>query len=72
MYTEQLYVRVKALPRVCRENTVRGCVSRANTARGGSEQFSLVLKPPRFLVIRISNPKQPSCKKSVRPSERLW
>ena len=25
-----------------------------------------------FLCIYISNPKQPSCKKSVRPSERLW
>ena len=23
-------------------------------------------------TVYISNPKQPSCKKSVRPSERLW
>ena len=29
----------------------------------GSEQFSSVFEPLRFLVIRISNPKQPSCKK---------
>ena len=25
-----------------------------------------------YIYIYISNPKQPSCKKSVRPSERLW
>ena len=28
--------------------------------------------PRKEFMSLVSNPKQPSCKKSVRPSERLW
>ena len=49
MRYEQCYVLLKALPRVCMENTAQGGVSRVNTAQGKAECCIYLETRPRVL-----------------------